>query len=378
MADASPVHCTIDLDAPGKQVGRLELPRSTNTSGWSHLFIPIISIHGGDGPTAVIFGGVHGDEPEGQVAALNLARETRPEDVHGQADHRPVRLARRLARLHAALAVRREPQPLVPGRSGRAARRAARRLLLAVPLPAGGHRRRHAQRGQFVDLPALVGDALGRRSRAAPADDRRHARLEHRRPLRLHRHRRKRAPRRRGREAGQDRRLDRARRRRPGHRAHPPGRGERARERAPPFRRARGQGRDAREPRPRAGGDRARDRRGELPARARVRSLGDRSSRSAIASSRDSSSAGSTSSSGPIASPSRCTRRTAATSARSAGSRPPTRATRSPSSGARSTCRSSHEPLGGVAQGRHHAAARAAARLLGGAQGARPGRPASR
>ena len=53
--------------------------------------------------------------PEGQVAALNLARETRAEDVHGQADHRPVRLTGRLARLHAPLAVGREPQPLVPG-----------------------------------------------------------------------------------------------------------------------------------------------------------------------------------------------------------------------------------------------------------------------
>jgi predicted deacylase len=78
------VHCTVDLDAPGKHVGRLELPRSTNTSGWSHLFIPIVSIRGGDGPTAVIFGGVHGDEPEGQVAALNLARTTRPADVNGR------------------------------------------------------------------------------------------------------------------------------------------------------------------------------------------------------------------------------------------------------------------------------------------------------
>ena len=84
MADGSPVHCTIDLDATGRQVGRLELPRSTNTSGWSHLFIPIISISGGDGPTAVVFGGVHGDEPEGQIAALNLARATRPEQVHGR------------------------------------------------------------------------------------------------------------------------------------------------------------------------------------------------------------------------------------------------------------------------------------------------------
>jgi predicted deacylase len=80
---ASPVECTIDLDAPGAHWGRLELPRSNNTSGWSHLFIPIVSVRGGDGPTALVIGGVHGDEPEGQVAALNLARGARPEDVPG-------------------------------------------------------------------------------------------------------------------------------------------------------------------------------------------------------------------------------------------------------------------------------------------------------
>ena len=80
-----PVHCSIDLSAPGKHVGRLELPRSNNTSGWSHLFVPIVSIHGtGGGPTAVVIGGVHGDEPEGQIAALRLARETQPDDVTGR------------------------------------------------------------------------------------------------------------------------------------------------------------------------------------------------------------------------------------------------------------------------------------------------------
>ena len=81
----TPVHCTIDLQAPGKQVGRLELPRSNNTSGWSHLFVPIVSIAGeSDGPTALVVGGVHGDEPEGQIAALRLARETAPGDVTGR------------------------------------------------------------------------------------------------------------------------------------------------------------------------------------------------------------------------------------------------------------------------------------------------------
>jgi N-alpha-acetyl-L-2,4-diaminobutyrate deacetylase len=80
----SPVHCTLDLDAPGKQFGRLEVPRSTNTSGWSHLLVPIVTVNGGDGPTVLVLGGVHGDEPEGQVAALRLARETEPADVAGR------------------------------------------------------------------------------------------------------------------------------------------------------------------------------------------------------------------------------------------------------------------------------------------------------
>lgn len=84
MLAASPVHCSVDLDAAGKHFGQLELPRSNNTSGWSHLYVPVVSIRGGDGPVALVVGGVHGDEPEGQVAALRLARETQPEDVAGQ------------------------------------------------------------------------------------------------------------------------------------------------------------------------------------------------------------------------------------------------------------------------------------------------------
>jgi N-alpha-acetyl-L-2,4-diaminobutyrate deacetylase len=80
----TPVHCTLDLSAPGKHFGRLEVPRSTNTSGWSHLFVPIVTIKGAEGPTVLVLGGVHGDEPEGQVAALRLARETDPADVAGR------------------------------------------------------------------------------------------------------------------------------------------------------------------------------------------------------------------------------------------------------------------------------------------------------
>ena len=79
--------------------------------------------------------------------------------------------------------------------------------------------------GRSGDLPAVVGDALGRRRRSSAGtmvDG--HARVEHRLPLRLHRHRRQRAARRRGGAAGQGRRLDRARRRRAGDRGDAPGR----------------------------------------------------------------------------------------------------------------------------------------------------------
>lgn len=80
----SPVICTIDYDRPGKQVGRLQIPRSTNESGWSNLYVPLICITGGRGPTVLVTGGVHGDEPEGQIAALKLAREIQPKDVRGR------------------------------------------------------------------------------------------------------------------------------------------------------------------------------------------------------------------------------------------------------------------------------------------------------
>ncbi|HXH87969.1 MAG TPA: succinylglutamate desuccinylase/aspartoacylase family protein [Gaiellaceae bacterium] len=80
----SPITCTLDLDEAGKHSGHLQLPRSSNQSGWSTQWIPITSVANGEGPTALVIGGVHGDEPEGQVAALNLARELRPEQVSGR------------------------------------------------------------------------------------------------------------------------------------------------------------------------------------------------------------------------------------------------------------------------------------------------------
>ena len=69
------VSCTIDLAAAGKQVGRLQLPRISNTGGWAYSFVPIATIANGEGPTVVVSAGNHGDEYEGQIALLRLLQE---------------------------------------------------------------------------------------------------------------------------------------------------------------------------------------------------------------------------------------------------------------------------------------------------------------
>jgi predicted deacylase len=84
MSNESLVTIDIDLDRDGKQFGRLAVPQSTNSAGWAKYFIPITCIRNGDGPTAVLFGGNHGDEYEGPVTLMNLARELSAEQVRGR------------------------------------------------------------------------------------------------------------------------------------------------------------------------------------------------------------------------------------------------------------------------------------------------------
>src|SRR6185437_15280912 len=56
------VTSTIDLQAPGKQIGRLQYPKISNTAGWAYEFVPIACFANGDGPTVLVSGGNHGDE----------------------------------------------------------------------------------------------------------------------------------------------------------------------------------------------------------------------------------------------------------------------------------------------------------------------------
>ncbi len=74
----------IDFDRPGKQQGFLRVPYSHNLGGWANVMIPITCVTNGAGPTALILGGNHGDEYQGQIAAMKLARELTPEMVTGR------------------------------------------------------------------------------------------------------------------------------------------------------------------------------------------------------------------------------------------------------------------------------------------------------
>jgi predicted deacylase len=74
----------IQLNDDGKQFGTLSVPQSTNSAGWSVYYIPIVVIKNGEGPTALLFGGNHGDEYEGPVTLMNLARQLQPEDIRGR------------------------------------------------------------------------------------------------------------------------------------------------------------------------------------------------------------------------------------------------------------------------------------------------------
>ena len=84
MSIDTQIFTTIDYDKEGKQMGTLDVPQSTNTSGWRTQYIPITVVKNGHGPTALLFGGNHGDEYEGPVALLKLARALQPEQVQGR------------------------------------------------------------------------------------------------------------------------------------------------------------------------------------------------------------------------------------------------------------------------------------------------------
>ncbi|WP_090537028.1 N(2)-acetyl-L-2,4-diaminobutanoate deacetylase DoeB [Paraburkholderia sartisoli] len=81
---ASPVQPTVDFDADGEQHGFLKLPHSHDTSAWGAEMIPVTVIRNGEGPTALLTGGNHGDEYEGPIALSKLAATLKAKDVQGR------------------------------------------------------------------------------------------------------------------------------------------------------------------------------------------------------------------------------------------------------------------------------------------------------
>nr|WP_298413247.1 N(2)-acetyl-L-2,4-diaminobutanoate deacetylase DoeB [uncultured Halomonas sp.] len=80
----SPISATVDFDADGVQHGFLKLPISNDESAWGAVMIPVTVVKNGEGPSALLTGGNHGDEYEGITALMKLANTLKADDVHGR------------------------------------------------------------------------------------------------------------------------------------------------------------------------------------------------------------------------------------------------------------------------------------------------------
>ena len=80
----SPIVPDVDFDRDGEQHGFLRLPYSRDDSAWGSVMIPIAVIRNGEGPTALLTGGNHGDEYEGPIALFDLARTLRSAEISGR------------------------------------------------------------------------------------------------------------------------------------------------------------------------------------------------------------------------------------------------------------------------------------------------------
>ncbi|MRG71946.1 N-alpha-acetyl diaminobutyric acid deacetylase DoeB [Alphaproteobacteria bacterium HT1-32] len=80
----SKITATIDFGLPGRQHGYLNIPHSSNESAWGAIRMPVTCIANGEGPTLLFTGANHGDEYEGPVSLVKLARELDPATIQGR------------------------------------------------------------------------------------------------------------------------------------------------------------------------------------------------------------------------------------------------------------------------------------------------------
>ncbi len=74
----------VDFGAQGRQHGFIRLFHSVHSSAYGFIPIPIVVLRNGEGPTALLVSGNHGDEYEGQVALSNLAKSLEPSQIKGR------------------------------------------------------------------------------------------------------------------------------------------------------------------------------------------------------------------------------------------------------------------------------------------------------
>lgn len=84
MSATTRIWTPLDFGRDGKHTDSLRLPISTDSSAYGWVPIPVVSIRNGDGPTAILIAGSHGDEYEGQIALRELARMIEPKELSGR------------------------------------------------------------------------------------------------------------------------------------------------------------------------------------------------------------------------------------------------------------------------------------------------------
>ena len=80
----NPISATVSFDENGIHHGHLVLPWSRDDSAWGTMRIPICVVKNGDGPTALVTGGNHGDEYEGPLAIVDWAAGVDLQGVSGR------------------------------------------------------------------------------------------------------------------------------------------------------------------------------------------------------------------------------------------------------------------------------------------------------
>jgi predicted deacylase len=103
----------VDFERNGRQCDFLSVPISTHQSAYGRIQLPIVCIRNGNGPTALLVAGNHGDEYEGQIALIRLIQTLDPARINGRI------IVLSAANLPAALAARRT-SPLDDGNLNRA------------------------------------------------------------------------------------------------------------------------------------------------------------------------------------------------------------------------------------------------------------------